>query len=84
MTVVAIIIWAKNHCDVCDHATVLVLIYNIVCLPFNTAVALLAYFTLKYPARMKRCFIAKQLCLRMPKYVPSLSTVYIWHVVIVV
>ena len=59
MTVVAIIIWAKNHCDVCDHATVLVLIYNIVCLPFNIAVALLAYFTLKYPARMKRCCIVE-------------------------
>ncbi len=75
MTVVAIIIWAKNHCDVCDHATVLVLIYNIVCLPFNIAVALLAYFTLKYPARMKRCCIATLNCLTTPIYVPTLSNV---------
>lgn len=55
MTVVAIIIWVKNHCDECDHATVLVLIYNVICLPFNIAVAGLAWFTLKYPSRMKRC-----------------------------
>ena len=55
MTVVAIIIWSKNHCDTCDHATVLVLIYNIICLPLNVAIAGVAWFTLKYPARMKRC-----------------------------
>ena len=79
MTVVAIIIWVRNHCDVCDHATVLVLIYNVICLPFNIAVAGLAWFTLKYPARMKGappthwsgslpgiepCLIPKGLCKR--------------------
>ena len=74
MTVVAIIIWAKNHCDVCDHATVLVLIYNIICLPFNIAVALLAYFTLKYPARMKRCCIASLTCY-LAGYMPPLLIV---------
>ena len=54
MTTVAIIIWVKNHCNGCDHATVLVLIYNVICFVLNSLFAAAAWFTLKYPNKMSR------------------------------
>ncbi len=55
MTMVAIVIWIKNHqCEVCREPTWFILGYNSVLFVVNVLVGVAAWFALKYPRKLRR------------------------------